>query len=51
MQSLGPRPAETAELRSDLTGALEAEIREQEQFFVEEELGAETPAAENQYTF
>jgi len=46
MQNLGPRPAQTEELRSDLSGALEAEIREQEQLFVEEEFGAETPAAE-----
>ena len=46
MQSLGPRPAETAELRSDLSGALEAEILESERLFVDGELTAETGAAE-----
>ena len=48
MQSLGPRPGRAEELTSDLSGALEAEIREQEQLFVDDELGAETRAAEGQ---
>ena len=46
MQSLGPRPNETAELRSDLSGALEAEILESERLFVDGELAAETGATE-----
>jgi hypothetical protein len=46
MSGLGPRPERTQELRSDLTGALEAEIRQQEQLFVDEELDGETRAAE-----
>jgi hypothetical protein len=46
MRSLGPRPERTQELRSDLTGALEEEIRQKEQLFVDDELGDETRAAE-----
>ena len=46
MKSLGPRPTETAELRSELSGALEAEILESERLFVDGELAGETGAAE-----
>jgi hypothetical protein len=45
MRNLGPRPERTQELRSDLSGALEAEIRQQEQLFVEEEFSTEPEAA------
>jgi hypothetical protein len=45
MSGLGPRPERTQELRSDLTGALEAEIRQQEQLFVDD-VGTEARAAE-----
>ncbi|HWM75415.1 MAG TPA: hypothetical protein VNQ53_16825 [Nocardioides sp.] len=48
MHGLGPRPGRAEELTSDLTGALAAEILEQEQLFVDEGLEAETPAAEGQ---
>jgi hypothetical protein len=45
MSTLGPRPGQAEELRSDLSGALEAEIREQEQFFVDDEFSSEPEAA------
>ena len=41
-------PGRAEELTSDLSGALEAEILEQEQLFVDDELDAETQAAEGQ---
>ena len=37
MRNLGPRPEETRELRSDLSGALESEIRQHEALFVDDE--------------
>lgn len=46
MSSLGPRTGETEELRSDLEGALEAEIRSSETFFVDGATEPETRAAE-----
>ncbi len=46
--SLAPKYGQTDELRSDLTGALEAEILESEKLFVEDGLPVETPAAEGQ---
>ena len=46
MRTLGPRPAPTDELRSDLSGALEAEIREQERLFVDEGFAPEPEAAD-----
>ena len=46
--NLAPRYGQTDELRSDLTGALEAEILESEKLFVEDGLPVETPAAEGQ---
>ena len=46
-RGLGPgRRAVADELTEDLSPALEAEILEQEQLFVDERLEAETPAAE-----
>ncbi len=44
--NLGPRYGESDELRSDLSGALEAEILESENLWVEGEIQAETGAAE-----
>jgi hypothetical protein len=44
--NLAPKYGHTDELRSDLTGALEAEILESEKLFVDGELQAETGAAE-----
>jgi len=46
--NLAPRYVHADELRSDLTGALEAEILESEKLFVEDGLPVETPAAEGQ---
>ena len=46
MQSLAPRYDKAAEIRSDLSGALEAEILEQEQLFISEGLDSDTEAAE-----
>ncbi len=46
VQNLAPRYGETEELRSDLSGALEAEILESEKLFVDGELQTETRAAE-----
>jgi hypothetical protein len=46
MQSLAPRYDKAAEIRSDLSGALEAEILEQEELFISESLDSDTEAAE-----
>jgi hypothetical protein len=46
MQSLGPRPEEKEELRSDLSGALAAEIQQREHLFAGEPDAGETRAAE-----
>jgi hypothetical protein len=46
VSGLGPRYGEKEELRSDLSGALEAEIRESERLFVAESTESETRAAE-----
>ena len=44
MTTLGPRSPRAEEMTSDLPGALEAEIREQQQLFVDETLADETMA-------
>jgi hypothetical protein len=44
--TLAPRYGETEEIRAELSGALEAEIRESETFFVSESTEPETRAAE-----
>jgi hypothetical protein len=46
MQSLAPRYDKAAEIRSDLSGALEAEILEQEELFISEGLDSDPEAAE-----
>jgi hypothetical protein len=46
MQSLAPRYDKAAEIRSDLSGALEAEILEQEELFISDGLDSDTEAAE-----
>jgi hypothetical protein len=45
MQNLGPRYDKAAEIRSDLSGALEAEILDQEELFISEGLDSDTEAA------
>jgi hypothetical protein len=45
MQSLAPRYDKAAEIRSDLSGALEAEILEQEELFISDGLDSDTEAA------
>jgi hypothetical protein len=46
MQNLAPRYDKSAEIRSDLSGALEAEILEQEELFISEGLDSDPKAAE-----
>jgi hypothetical protein len=46
MQNLAPRYDKSAEIRSDLSGALEAEILEQEELFISEGLDSDPNAAE-----